>query len=36
MEKETKNLTEFWESERWNQIKRPYTKDDVSKFSHRL
>jgi isocitrate lyase len=34
MQKETKNLTEFWESERWHQIKRPYTKEDVSKFSH--
>ncbi len=34
MLREIRNLTDFWNSERWNQIKRPYTKEDVIKFCH--
>ncbi|GEM_PF-5367501 len=34
MLREIRNLTDFWNSERWNEIKRPYTKEDVIKFCH--
>lgn len=34
MLREIRNLTDFWNSERWNEIERPYTKEDVIKFSH--
>ena len=34
MLREIRNLTDFWNSERWNRIKRPYSKEDVIKFCH--
>ena len=33
MGKEIKTLSDFWKSERWDEITRPYTKEDVNKLN---